>query len=1078
MSSIRLISDSDINSPQIFDTINNLLKQNNRFIYVTLTKNIKDIRLLNKDFSTSVVSYNQTNDNSTANLFTVGELNRFLSLQIYEEKNYLSNADQKYVFTKIIEYVFKDDISSRQLYLNIKHDIFELFKFLQFYDVQEISATTIKNIKEDFSEFEYNLFVLYNLYDEAVKAIVKGIKEGTLPYILEKYKIKLFDKEISMDNFDTYIQKFRQKVKCLLQNVDFIVYDGFLFFDDYQKFILMSAKEQGKDIYLVAKFNMADKSTAVLYDKNYAILAKEMGLPLSMPVVEKEEFIVDSALSHLQFKFPEIDMRIEKKTKDLIKDGSIVTIEPFINREAELKYVVKSISHYLKHLNIADENMLNQVLQTDLVVVFSTNKESYEHRLSELFRDNGIFVFRGNESLVKIGFNNVDVSTINKIYYSKDEFLGTNIKSLNGIMITNDEKLKLFKGAFKRIDINKSPRPITTYPVAHYVMQLYKILTNGLSIDGFKLLLFSNWKHVIDKSSQRWDTLISSLKYIERYLEGKKDIKDWINEIEKLIVFKEELQDNILYKYHPVYNVSNENLLTILQILYTLNDLLNIIAKTSGNLEKHADVLQHYVMAADNILNISREDLEFEQVVVKRFYDAIGQIGSTSFIDSWDTAYFANNLQNLVKDWEKELLEEESDCFYLNTVNFLNMKKYKRCYLMTCESSQYPKRYTESFPFTKNVIEILKSEKYGITVIPASIVGLEYHLMIENYLFKNAIDFTTEKLIITLSENENGFKNQPSVYVEDIYTTFDEDIIYTKPEVQTDEYELPHSNRKIPEAKLKNRKFYTLTELGTYKLCPKLYFYMKHSAFKNQVAFFSRFQLRFYMEAVLYCDLFNRFKAYNKNFRKVYSTHDNEYYYVILGLFEDTCEENIKYFSFFSNYELKDIKESVLNKVVGFFCNNIIKSKETSSYFTIYDVPHSIYKGNDYDLVVEYDTSIRIKKPRISQNSLYTEFLVLKTGEKTEDIVHYAQMIEALDKNEEHCDRINLVMRIIGKINIQFDSVRFANDGIKRTNELTRQIREQNFRNIKPMKGKYCIYCKMNDVCKENYVYSREGETT
>lgn len=74
-------------------------------------------------------------------------------------------------------------------------------------------------------------------------------------------------------------------------------------------------------------------------------------------------------------------------------------------------------------------------------------------------------------------------------------------------------------------------------------------------------------------------------------------------------------------------------------------------------------------------------------------------------------------------------------------------------------------------------------------------------------------------------------------------------------------------------------------------------------------------------------------------------------------------------------------------------------------------------------------------------------------------------MIKALDDNNPNEDRVNLISRIIAKINIQFDSKRFAMDGIKRTNELVNQICQYDFSKAQAMNSNYCTYCRINDVC-------------
>lgn len=74
-------------------------------------------------------------------------------------------------------------------------------------------------------------------------------------------------------------------------------------------------------------------------------------------------------------------------------------------------------------------------------------------------------------------------------------------------------------------------------------------------------------------------------------------------------------------------------------------------------------------------------------------------------------------------------------------------------------------------------------------------------------------------------------------------------------------------------------------------------------------------------------------------------------------------------------------------------------------------------------------------------------------------------MVKALDQNDADEDRINLVSRIIAKINIQFDSKRFAADGIKRTDALVREIEQYDFSLAEAKPSNYCNYCRLKTAC-------------
>lgn len=101
----------------------------------------------------------------------------------------------------------------------------------------------------------------------------------------------------------------------------------------------------------------------------------------------------------------------------------------------------------------------------------------------------------------------------------------------------------------------------------------------------------------------------------------------------------------------------------------------------------------------------------------------------------------------------------------------------------------------------------------------------------------------------------------------------------------------------------------------------------------------------------------------------------------------------------------------------------------------------------------------------MSQSTSYIEFLVMKTNDRKSELVHYKDMVEALDRNDSNEDRINLTSRILAKINIQFDSKRFAADGVKRVDSLVEEVGQYDFAKAVAMPSNYCTYCRYNAVC-------------
>ncbi|MDQ2087433.1 hypothetical protein RBH29_13455, partial [Herbivorax sp. ANBcel31] len=97
-------------------------------------------------------------------------------------------------------------------------------------------------------------------------------------------------------------------------------------------------------------------------------------------------------------------------------------------------------------------------INNDVAIVLAVEKEKYEDRLSGLFKDVGVFIYKDNEPLENTNFTEVNVNTFDKIYYSKREFLNTSVKYKNGDELSFEDKYEFFKKMYKGIVINKEPR--------------------------------------------------------------------------------------------------------------------------------------------------------------------------------------------------------------------------------------------------------------------------------------------------------------------------------------------------------------------------------------------------------------------------------------------------------------------------------------------------------------------------------------------------------------------------------------------------------------------------------------------
>lgn len=1017
------------------------------FIYLTATQSIKRMRCASELLSALMHSKGEH-----PNIYTATEFIKAVSKPIYGEKGVLSNADQRYILAKVIRNFYQDNDTQYRAVYAMRYDLFDLFQALQFNNIP-ISSEVIQKIKIDYSQIEADIFQLYQSFCDVISGIISSD-----PNDFEKEAVLTVLGDTKTKANITYIERQKQAVVQSISGVKAIVFDGFLFLNEMQKFVLNEAIRQNKFVYFITK-QFEDETGVFIFEEGI----KEH-IPAEIQIEKRsfpsERINTQTALGKVKDAFP-YNFRAFLDS-ELLNDNSIQFITPFVGREEELRYVIRSISQRLESTYDGDISSLIRMVNEDLAIVVAVEKEKFEDRLSKLFREVGLFIF-DKDLLAKTAFSEINISSIKPVYFTRNEYLDCDIKWNSGILLTYQEKLRLFEKAFQRIDINKYQRPISSYPVGQFVLEVYRLISEGISISGFKSILYSNWRYIISEQEQdKWSDSLASFRFIEPYLEGKTNLSEWIEILADLLLLKSEIKDDPLYNYHPLKAIPESHLKTIYKLMLHLSDMVSAIESVNGDINKHLDILQKVIMNAEDIFNHDHEKLEFEEIVLKRLSLAVKEIGSNSLIPEMEANYFAQNICSMLTEWENENCSESESILQLNVVNLENVKHFKYSYFIMCEASKYPRRYYERFPYTLEIQEILGSPKYKIGYTPQILKGIDYHLQLERYLFKNVLDFTSESITFTYCEKENDNHNRPSVFLDDIVAAFGVDI----PFVSTNQpgTVLDAEGSKSEHLYFERKQKYTLTEMAYFKLCPRLYYHLESDELKGVYA--TKHQLKFYFEAILFCDLFNRFMHYNLKNKKVYRKQTGEYRKILDFLWPGCIAFHSRLFSFFNEYEKRDIYRNAFEKV----CLSIEKSEQyiIGERYTVISYKHKDYSGKDYVLTVEHDNRVvdyDKKTWRMSQNSIYLHFLVLKTSDNKINMTHYADMISALDSNDQNEDRINLMSRIIAKINIQFDSKRYVNDGIARTDALVDEISNYNFANAASMPSEYCNYCRYSETC-------------
>lgn len=1031
---LNLIMHSDIGSKAVQDVLQFEMSRNTKHLFLTSTAVLKAIR------SKTVCEH------CGDKLLSFSEYEKSLTLNIFKNKDCLSNTEQIYLLSLVIEDMYSDDKSGYNAFRSVRKELYELFSTMQFSNTT-ITSETVKMISEDYSVAESDILELYRRYMLVINDII-AISNGQTP----SGEVTNIVGSLTIDTqkpLHTYQEKKKSVIQESIAAVDALFIDGFLFFDDIQKYTIKCAVESGKEVFIISK-QFSDGSGAFIVEETINNLANELGCKVNVVLSKNESTDENTALGFAKRAYPNIFGHPQNMSS--LEDNSIRFIEPFINRDSELKYVIKDISNRIRKNYNGELGSITSFL-SNIAIIVAINKESYEQRISDLFSEIGVFVLKENTPM------EIAKETLPKVCFTKTEFMALSIKNINGNDLLLNEKIKAFQRCYHKIEINMHKRPISTYPIGQFVLRIYEIVTEGMSLEAFKCIMFSNWRYSLNVTNQKWSNFISQFKLLETWFENHTDIATWKKIAKNLLDLKSKLTDNPLYCYHPLNVVSLDSLQVLADLISELENIVNIIKHTNGSISDHISVLKNVVINYKDF--IPTDNLDQEQQIAQRLINTIMTLKDTTVIGDVSVSYFAENIRSMLMEYESETFDEMSP-LSLAVVNLENMRTYKTCYFIMCEAGKYPRPYIEKFPYTTDMCEILSKEKYGINAVPSNRFGLKYHLNLERYLLKNVLDFVSDELIITHTEKESGVGNTISLFAKNLAVLFNTEIPFETNKQEEYEEKVYNQNEMNPLF-FPRKDNYTITELAIFKLCPRLYY---HRQTEKNSCFISHLHIHFYAEAVMYCDLLRRFMDYNLQNKAVYSDSENQYLSIIDKLHKECIDENKIFFDFLSDYELSDISKNVMSKLLLYIENS--KQYIKGHTFTLIDYKNSVYTGAGYTVTVEHDNRFvdyENKSWRMNHSGSYIEFLVMKTNDHKSRLIHYKDMIEALNRNDSNEDRINLTARILSKINIQFDSKRFATDGIKRTNALVDEITQYNFANATSMPSNYCTYCRYNEFC-------------
>ncbi len=913
-----------------------------------------------------------------------------------EAKTIMSFADLLAAVQKNIDY--KECINSTELRYLI-HQVIEN-------NLSKDIALSYKNCVFQLEELYSKLIILGITEKEILNLKLDnyGIVERNIIDIYRKLLIKI--KSANQDIIKVQIIK---SARDFVNKYDSVVFIGFVFFNDLQE----------------ALINNINTEQLVFVNKRGAFIKEDLLLPL----LNKLGYVVDVVDLEKRYSniFSEVESKLFTNERVSVPTGLIDFYEPFSNREEEFIFIAKEISNNIKNRKL-DIKQIEEAIQ-DYAVVLTKNKSELSKILNDALGQYGVFLP-----------DNKLYPNLKSIYYSKQEFLNDNIL-LNNKRLNYVEKLELFD-KFRRIKVLGSTVQTAELPIGKFIIEVYKVVANDLTIDSFKTLINTQWylNKVADNDA------IEDFYKIQAYFEKLTTLESWREQISRLIDLKKDIKSEKNFEMHPLYVVSEKTLKYIQEYLEFIESLTCRL-KINANMKQQIQTL----IESFGLQNVKFSATE-EKEALEFFIASLQSIESNDKINI-DYKYFAEHIKELIEEYSN-IKEKEKNAIKLAVVNMENYTKFDYVFFPMFEENKYPRILKREFPFTNNIVKILNELGVGIQ----KNLDINYHLKMSRHIFKNVFAFVNKKIVFTHTCKENESDLSISVYAKDISKATNTPIKFIEREKQKREgfiekRELIFKKQKIKEV--------NINELLSRYICPKQFYYMV--AQRNTICYKDVFLLNFYAKALI----INRFFSNLAQSEKEFILASEEFEAHVDYLFDNSYMQIMKYFDFFSENERRDIRITSKKAVLDFIETHFKSGKFAAKKCKFALGKEKIIK--DSFIVKTRHTLLMINTIKgvetefdISRN---LDYLVSSSSGKKYKLEHFAEIIEQIEKGSKFDDKLDLVNFASFKVNTQLNNKRFFEDGIVRTKRII-QDTPLEYSNMGERVSGYCRFCKLKSTCK------------
>jgi len=682
-----------------------------------------------------------------------------------------------------------------------------------------------------------------------------------------------------------------------------------------------------------------------------------------------------------QNSISEVASCLFKDTPKKELDDSILFIEPFVNVEEEFKFIINDIIQYLKS-NYGDDKEKIKVALENVLAVMLRNKKDTAH-FSELLQ-------RLNSD-IKLSFNE---------------------------------------------------KSLLDFSLGKFIYNLYNIISDGINIETYKNLLFTQWKYNDKTGSEKYDDALNVFSAIEIYFKGSSKIEEWITKIQRLILVQGKIKDQTCLKFHPINIATKDTVEFLSDHLKFIKLIVDKISNFRGTINEHLENLKNA---------ISNNDSEETSEIKDEVFNIINSINDRGILKI-DAKYFGETLRAMIAEYEFET-KQNDDELILRQLTLNNVTKFKRVYIPRFESGRYPHNIKKEFPFTKAVLNILQDKELGINHNILDYIENDFHYYINNFF-----DFTEDTIIFTQSEVEEGLPSMPSVYVEDIFSLYNKNIQYVKQDTFKYNPFIKDELELIQLPKIDNKKI-NLHNLMLYYLCPKMFYFIN----ENQTYYSDEIALNIYASNVLYVKFFKNFVDRNKN--KVFEL-DKTLQEETEKILKLSLKEIKEVFEYLSPLELNDIYTKTLNQIYYLYSVRVREGKFSAKKFSFDLAPKKEIKIKNYTVIIDEKLIIKNEITGISNEfDIYKGIYLLlgRSNGKEYDYTHYDELISQLELWLSSDDRMKLVDFALFKIDVQLSSPKYYNDGIERIKNVISSIESSRYVSCP---NELCKFCKVRRSCR------------